>query len=294
MAFTFFPGHVVGGGVNVVLFRVERLLGDAALLVVVDNIIDDVAGLAGDHGFGQVALDALEEGLGDLLADFAVLGLVPLVLQIGAHPFAQGLHILGSPRFGKLLVHFRQDLLLDLKQFDLINALFASQPREHEIAREINGDGAFLACLGPQQLGAESGQERILLRLDPETLVLRQALGGGGDVGDRFAVAGSGVMDHRDIAFPDGAIHGEKGLLTLAKQVQRAINVRGGGAADFALGAQALVFRQVKFRGGFHRGDKMEGLAARELNLLNIGRDHRGDFLVGHRLAIGIGDQLAF
>ena len=43
---------------------------------------------------------------------------------------------------------------------------------------------------------------------------------------------------------------------------------------------QALVFGQGKFRRGFHGGDKMERLAAGELDFLDVRREHRGDFLL--------------
>src|SRR5207302_432235 len=121
---------------------------------------------------------------------------------------------------------------------------------------------------------------------------LGEALGGGGDFGDGFAVAGAGEVDHGDVAAGGGAVHGFKADVALAEEIQRVLDIGLGHGGGFAFDGQAVVFGELEFGGGFDGGGELEGLAAAELDFLDVRVADDVEFLLVHSLAVGVGDEL--
>ena len=149
-------GRVVRGLVNLILLRVDHLLGHAALLVLLHDLINDVARLLRHERLRQLRLDLVEQALDDLAAHGAGLLGVQLVLQVAAHAFAQSLDIVRPVRLRKRVVERGHHLLLHFDEFDFVAALLAGQLRGHEVGGEIDIHRALVAGLGPDELQAET------------------------------------------------------------------------------------------------------------------------------------------
>ena len=148
-------------------------------------------------------------------------------------------------------------------------------------------------ALAPSELVGKAGDERIRRGVHPEILLLGQALRGRRGVGDGLAVAGAGVIDHRDVARLQFARDGFKIHVLLRQQPQRAFHVRVGDGLDFAFGGQALVFRQLKFRRGLDRRGELQVLPAAKLDFLDVRVADDVDFFLLERLAVSVADELA-
>lgn len=120
-------GAAAGEGIDLLLVLVDVLAVDAALLLVADDVVDDVAGFGLEDRFGELAGDAVQEGADQLVADAVALLLVELVLEIAPDPLAEGVHILGAVGAGEVVVDLGQDALLDLDDVDLVEGGFPGE-----------------------------------------------------------------------------------------------------------------------------------------------------------------------
>ena len=79
-----------------------------------------------------------------------------------------------------------------------------------------------------------------------------------------------------------------------AQGVHGLVDVFLRNAGHVALGGKTAIFRHFEFRHGFNGGGKLERLAFRELDILDVRVPDDFEFFVLDTLAIGFGDQLAF
>src|SRR5207249_7932235 len=128
----------------------------SAALIFADQFVDRVADLDLERGLRQIELDALAQGLQQLVPDAAFLLKIEFVLQILPDAVLKPPEALRAVGLSESLVELRKNFLLHFDDFDLIHGLFPRQGRRAEIGGKLYVDSPFLAGLGTHELLSEA------------------------------------------------------------------------------------------------------------------------------------------
>ena len=164
-------GALARGTEQLFLMGTEFLLGDAALLVLADDLLEDRGALLLDHRGGDVDRHHGEKLLHDIGTDLTG----EILYGVGLQPLTDLLADLlkrrsGAQLGGKGIVKRRKFALLDLVEGHLVDHLVAAKLLLAELVGE--GDRA-ITCLARLHAGHGCGESRdraLLLQLDPEVL----------------------------------------------------------------------------------------------------------------------------
>ena len=274
------------------LLFLEHLVGDAAGLVLGDDVVDHGVGLLLDGGGRELEVHAGDEFLDDLVAG----GAVGLRFLVEGEVFADARFQVLEVELGDLLregvVDGGGDLDFDFLELDLVLRLLAGDGRLGEVGGEVDLDGALLALVQADDLLGEFREETVGAHPEPKVGIVGEVLRVGDELEERLAIERAGVGDDAEVAHGDGALGGvlEAGAL-VGERLEGLVNVGVGNVGVVLFQDEALVLGQLEVGDELDEGGEAEGEAGLVVDVLDLGRADDAHFLFADRLLVGLGDE---